>query len=206
MPRMMAAFYDVCMRATEEACLAQWRADLLQGVTGRGLEVGSGTGASLPFYPDSVTGLVLSEPDPHMRKRLAVACEASGRAGLEVSGASIDALPMDADSFDFAVSMLVLCSVPDLEAALGELFRVLRPGGRLMYLEHVAAAKGSKRFKWQGRIEPLWKRMAGNCHLTRRTEDALVAAGFEIEQIQRESMRKAMPLVRPTIRGIACKP
>ncbi len=206
MPRMMAAFYDYSMRATEEACLRSWRSDLLKDISGRGFEVGSGTGASLPHYPDSVTSLVMSEPDPHMRKKLVSACEASGRGGLEVSDASIHALPMADGSFDFAVSMLVLCSVPDLESALGELFRVLRPGGRLVYMEHVAAAEGSKRFVWQRRIEPLWKRLAGNCHLTRRTEAALLAAGFEIEEIQRESMRKAMPLVRPTIRGLARKP
>ncbi len=80
MPRMMAAFYDASMRATEEACLGQWRADLLRDVSGRVLEVGAGTGASLPFYPDAVTGMVLSEPDAFMRKKLSAACVASIRS------------------------------------------------------------------------------------------------------------------------------
>jgi hypothetical protein len=82
---------------------------------------------------------------------------------------------------------------------------VLRPGGRLVFLEHVAADGRPGRLKWQGRIEPVWKHLMGNCHLTRRTEAAIAAAGFEFERIQRESIRKALPIVRPSVRGIARK-
>ena len=102
--------------------------------------------------------------------------------------------------------MLVLCSVPDLNHALNEIRRVLVPGGRLVFMEHVAAENRLQRLKWQHRMEPLWKRVSGNYHLTRRTERAILDGGFQMERIQRESMRKSMPLTRPTIRGIAVLP
>ncbi len=86
------------------------------------------------------------------------------------------------------------------------MLRVLRPGGRYVFLEHVAAENNPERFKWQRRIEPVWKIVADNCHVTRRTADAIESAGFEIESIKRESVRKAMPIVRPSIRGVARKP
>jgi len=203
---LMAAIYDRFMRGSEEACLGQWRGELLQGLTGEVLEVGAGTGVSVPHYPKSVTRLVLSEPDPHMRRRLQARRGSSGGPRVEISDASIEALPMAPASFDTVTASLVLCSVPALHPALAEIFRVLRPGGRFVFLEHVAADRNPKRLKWQQRIEPVWKRLAGNCHLTRRTEEAIIAAGFEIEWIRRESIRKAMPLARPSIRGVARRP
>ena len=98
------------------------------------------------------------------------------------------------------------CSVADLGACLAEIRRVLKPGGSLVFLEHVAAAPGSSRRRWQNLLTPLWKTVMGNCHLNRETEQAIVGAGFDIVQIDRASMRKAPPFVRPTIRGIATKP
>src|SRR5260370_26664800 len=98
-----------------------------------------------------------------------------GRSGLlaESSDAPASSLPFPAASFDAVVSTLVLCSVPDPESALGEIARVLRPGGRFIFLEHVAAEDRPERFKWQRRIEPLSRRVLGNCHLTRRTGGAI---------------------------------
>jgi ubiquinone/menaquinone biosynthesis C-methylase UbiE len=196
---LMAAIYDGMMRGSEEACLGQWRAELLRELSGSVLEIGAGTGATLPLYPKAVTRLVMCEPDPHMRRKL----EAKRPAGVEVSPASIEELPFPEKSFDAVVSSLVLCSVPDQAAALAQIRRVLKPGGRLVFLEHVLAEGKPNRLKWQRRIEPVWKHLMGNCHLTRRTEAAIEAAGFRIERIQRESMRKALPVCRPSIRGIA---
>ena len=201
----MASIYDSFTRASEEACLRSWRAALLKDLAGQVLEIGAGTGANLPHFPQAVTRLVLSEPDPHMRRKLQERCIALGLPRAEVSEASIAALPMTDASLDAVVCSLVLCSVPDQKAALAEIARVLRPGGRLVFMEHVAADGRPGRLKWQGRIEPVWKRLMGNCHLTRRTEAAILAAGFEIETIERESIRKALPIVRPSIRGVARK-
>jgi ubiquinone/menaquinone biosynthesis C-methylase UbiE len=201
MSRLMAAIYDGMMRGSEEACLRQWRAELLRELSGSVLEVGAGTGATLTLYPKAVTRLVMCEPDPHMRRKLEA--KRGAAAGVEISGASIQDLAFEENAFDAVVSSLVLCSVQDPQAALAQIRRVLKPGGRLVFLEHVAAEGKPNRLKWQRRIEPVWKHLMGNCHLTRRTEAAIEAAGFRIERIQRESMRKALPVCRPSIRGIA---
>ena len=200
---LMAAVYDGMMRASEEACLAQWRAELLRELSGAVLEIGAGTGATLALYPKTVTRLVMCEPDPHMRRKLEA--KRGAAAHMEISASSIQDLSFEENSFDAVVCSLVLCSVPDPQAALAQIRRVLKPGGRLVFLEHVAADGKPNRLKWQRRIEPVWKRLMGNCHLTRRTEAAIEAAGFRIERIQRESMRKALPVCRPSIRGIARK-
>ena len=108
-------------------------------------------------------------------------------------------------SFDAVVCTLVLCSVRDVEQSLAEFRRVLRPEGKLVFLEHVAATEPS-RLAWQRRTEPLWKLVAGNCHLCRETAASIEAAGFRFDRITRESARKALPIVRPTIRGVAIAP
>ena len=205
MGRLLAALYDRMMANTEEACLAEWRAELLGDLEGAVLEVGAGTGLNLPYYPPTITRLVASEPDPHMRRRLAERVRALGLDRVEVTDASLDALPGPAGRFDAVVCTLVLCSVPSPEAALREIHRVLKPGGRLVFLEHVAASDRPGRLKWQRWIEPVWKRVAGGCHLTRRTSEAIARAGFTLPEMTRESMRKALPIVRPTIRGVAVK-
>jgi ubiquinone/menaquinone biosynthesis C-methylase UbiE len=197
---LMAAVYDRFMRVSEEACLGRWRAELLRDLSGEVLEVGAGTGSTLGLYPKAVTRLVMAEPDPHMRHKLL-----EKRGTIEVSDAAAEKLPFENESFDAVVCSLVLCSVRDQKAALAEIARVLKPGGKLVFLEHVAADGKPDRLKWQSRIEPVWKHLMGNCHLTRRTEAAIAAAGLDIESIQRESIRKALPIVRPSIRGVARK-
>jgi ubiquinone/menaquinone biosynthesis C-methylase UbiE len=198
---LMATIYDGMMRGSEEACLGAWRAELLRELSGSVLEIGAGTGATLGLYPKSVTRLVLCEPDPHMRKKLQA--KAGANAKVEILPFSIENWTFADQTFDAVVCSLVLCSVRDQKAALAQIRRVLKPGGRLVFLEHVAADGKPNRLKWQGRIEPVWKHLMGNCHLTRRTEAEIQAAGFHIERVQRESMRKALPVCRPSIRGIA---
>jgi ubiquinone/menaquinone biosynthesis C-methylase UbiE len=201
---LMSRLYDRSIRAVEEACLASWRREVLSRASGEVLEIGAGTGANLASYPPAVRRVVLAEPDRHMRAVLERRAATEPRA--ELSEATAESLPFQTGHFDFVVSTLVLCSVADLPRALGEIWRVLRPGGALLFIEHVAAHPGTRRRRWQGWVEPFWKRFSSNCHLTRETAAALVGAGFRLDPLVRESMRKAAPLVRPTIRGAAWKP
>jgi ubiquinone/menaquinone biosynthesis C-methylase UbiE len=203
MSRLFAALYDPFMRSAEQGCLERWRADLLSEAAGDVLEIGAGTGANLPFYPASVKRLVLTEPDAAMLQRLERRRGQARAERVETRQAPSDALPVDTASFDTVVTTLVLCSVHDVARTLAEVRRVLRPGGRLLFLEHVAADDHPSRLAWQQRIEPFWTRLAGNCHLTRRTGDAIRQAGFVVERETRESVRKALPIVRPSIRGVA---
>lgn len=203
---LFAALYDRFMRRAEEH-LAPWRADLLGDVAGRVLELGAGTGVNLTFYPSGLERLVLAEPDRHMRLRLAARAARAAREGarIEVVDAAAEGLPFADASFDVVVSTLVLCSVGDLARALGEARRVLAPGGALVFLEHVAADERPGRLKWQRRLEPVWRRLAGNCHLTRRTAQAIETAGFDLQTCTRESLRGALPFVRPSARGRAVR-
>ncbi len=205
MSYLIALIYDKFMTPAEEACLKEWRQELLKQVHGNVLEIGAGTGASIEFYPESVLSLVLSEPDKSMRSQLEVKVNDSSLKNITISSASAENIEADEGSFDFVVASLVCCSVTNLETTFNQIHRVLKPGGSLVFLEHVAADEGSKRRKWQDRINPFWRKLAGNCHLNRETEKAIVSAGFEISEIKRESMRKVMSLVRPTIRGFAVK-
>ena len=200
-----ACFYDRFMARTEAACLAGWRRDLLRHTHGKVLEIGAGTGATIEHYPGQVSRLVLSEPDRHMRRILQHKADQVVTDRIRITADTAERISAPDEAYDCVVASLVCCSVSDLRAALWEMRRVLKPGGRLVFLEHVAAAEGSSRRRWQNRINPLWKRLMGNCHLNRETEAAIVGAGFAIRQIDRESMRKALPIVRPTIRGIAEK-
>jgi ubiquinone/menaquinone biosynthesis C-methylase UbiE len=202
MPWLMATLYDRFMADTERACLSGFRAELLGTLSGDVLEVGAGTGVNLSHYPGTVSRLVLTEPDPHMRARLD---RRIGTRGATVRGDAAGHLDLPDESFDVVVSTLVLCTVEDPSRALAEMHRVLRPGGQLVFLEHVAAAAGSSRLRWQRRVEPVWKHLAGNCHVTRDTERSIVTAGFDIEDVRRESLRKAPPWIRPSIRGVARK-
>jgi len=203
---LTAFFYDRVMAKTEAACLKEWRHDLLRQVSGEVLEIGAGTGANIRLYPDNVTRLVVTEPDKHMRKFLKEQVDDHRLENISVTGQAAEQIEADDESFDYVVSSLVCCSVTDLKACLREIRRVLKPGGGFVFLEHVAAADGSSRRRWQDIINPLWKTFMGNCHLNRETESVILSVGFDIIQIERESMRDAPPIVRPTIRGIARKP
>lgn len=205
---LMAAIYDRTCIPSERAGLSDWRAQLLSTLKGSVLEVGTGTGFNLPHYPQAVTHLVLSEPDKHMQAALLRKRGADIDARMEVATASVDDLPMEDASFDAVVSTLVLCSAANPACALAEIFRVLRPGGQFAFLEHVAADQraDARRYKWQGRIEPIWRRVMDNCHLRRETELYIKEAGFDIDWIQRERIPKAPPWVCPSVRGVARKP
>ncbi|MGE0710107.1 MAG: class I SAM-dependent methyltransferase [Planctomycetota bacterium] len=202
MSRLFAALYDLCLGRAEAAGLAAWRADLLAQLEGRVLELGAGTGLNLAHYPAELE-LVLSEPDPHMRARLEGRLESAAQAA-ELSPAGAEALPFPDQSFDAVVGTLVLCTIPDPQAALREVARVLRPGGLFLFVEHTASEDPTT-LRWQRRLEPLWRRVAGGCHLTRDPRPLLVEAGLELAELRAEPLPRAPRLLRPALRGWARK-
>lgn len=202
---LVAKVYDRFMAPAEDACLRGWRESIVSRSHGEVLEIGAGTGANLDFYPQAIKRLILVEPDVHMRAQLAEKVRASGRTGVKIMPLQAEALPAEDASVDTVVSTLVMCTVGDPHQTLSEIYRVLRPGGKLLFLEHVAAHDNPGRRKWQERIEPVWKHAADGCHLTRETAENIQDAGFRMEELTRESMRKAWPILRPTIRGVAQK-
>ncbi len=204
MSYLVAKFYDKMLATAEQTCLRDWRCELLKNINGNVLEIGAGTGSNINFYPSSISSLVLSEPDQHMRRQLEKKI-ADSKLNITLASGTAEKIEAQDESFDVVVSSLVCCSVTNLENALAEIKRVLTVNGQLIFLEHVAADEGTKRRRWQNIINPFWRKLAGNCHLNRETEAAMLAAGFEIIEIKRESMRKVISVVRPTIRGIAIK-
>lgn len=166
----------------------EYRRELLAGLSGEVIEVGAGHGLNFEFYPPGVTRVLAIEPEGLLRE---AATDAARRAPvpIEVVDGVASRLPAPDGSFDAAVASLVLCSVPDQARALGEMARVLRPGGELRYYEHVASASGIVRGIQRFADLTLWPRLAGNCHMARDTESAIRAAGFEIESHRRFSFR-----------------
>jgi ubiquinone/menaquinone biosynthesis C-methylase UbiE len=200
--RMFSAMYDRAFEATEEAGLREMRRELLAAARGRVLELGAGTGLNLELYPETVEALTLTEPDPHMSKQLHKRLAESSRAGAEAVEAPAEKLPFPDDSFDTAVVTLVLCTVPDPNAALAEIKRVLKPGGQLLFLEHVRSGDPGLA-KWQDRLERPWRFLGDGCHCNRDTVATIGAAGFELADVEDDTLPKAPPLVRPLVRGSA---
>jgi ubiquinone/menaquinone biosynthesis C-methylase UbiE len=202
--RFFAAIYDRLMSGTEDAGLREMRSELLGEAHGRTLELGAGTGLNLGHYGDAVTELALTEPDPFMAKRLRarVAAEAPAGITVEVFEAPAEKLPFPEASFDTVVSTLVLCSVEDPDQVAAEIARVLRPEGRLLYLEHVRN-DDPKSARWQDRLERPWGWFGAGCHPNRPTAETLSGAGLDLGGLEHDALPKAPPLVRPLIRGSA---
>jgi ubiquinone/menaquinone biosynthesis C-methylase UbiE len=203
MGRAFSAVYDRGFKATEEAGLREMRRELLIGARGRVLELGAGTGFNLPHYPDGIENLTLVEPDPHMTAKLRPKVAASGQ-DAEIVEAPAEELPFPDDSFDTAVVTLVLCTVPGQAAGLAEIKRVLKPGGQLLFLEHVRS-RNPDLAKWQDRLELPWRFLGDGCHCNRDTVSAISAAGFDLGDIERGALPKAPPIVRPLASGVARK-
>ncbi len=200
--RLFAALYDRLGAAAERAYMGERRARLLSEARGAVLEIGGGTGANLPYYRN-LERLVVSEPDPYMREKLRPRL-AEARVPVEVSDADAQALPFADGSFDAVVATLVLCTVPDQRAALAEVRRVLRPGGGLLFIEHVRAEGGTAR--WQDRIEPLWRRLLAGCHPNRDTVAAIEETGFRVVSLERFNPPVPLAGFTPHVQGAAEAP
>jgi ubiquinone/menaquinone biosynthesis C-methylase UbiE len=182
--RLFAAVYDRVLAGPERAGLGRARGQLLSAASGSVLEIGPGTGANLAHLPAGIGSLVLVEPSAPMRDRLAdrvTAARATLPHDTRIVAETADALPAPDASIDTLVATLVLCSVPDLDAAVAELRRVVAPEGRLLILEHVAGHGRTGRL--QGAIDPAWRVVARGCRLVRDTRAALERGGFDTTDV-----------------------
>lgn len=181
---IFARIYTAMSQAMEQGGMAEHRQALLADLTGVVIEVGAGNGLNFQHYPPSVTRVVAVEPEPHLRQTPRAAAERAP-VPVEVVDGLADRLPVEAGSADAVVVSLVLCSVPDQDAALREIHRVLKPGGQLRFLEHVQA-EGPGMVRVQRILDAtIWPRMLGGCHTGRDTTAAIERAGFTIDRIDR---------------------
>jgi ubiquinone/menaquinone biosynthesis C-methylase UbiE len=195
-----AALYDKLGEGAERAGLRERRRKLLSSARGRVLEVGAGTALNVPHYPADLEELVLVEPDDAMAARLRRRLAAARRDARVVS-ATAESLPFADDSFDTVVVTAVLCAVADLGRSLAEIRRVLKPGGQLLFGEHVRSDE-PRLARWQDRLNRPWRVVVG-CNCNRRTVEAIRAAEFEIAELERGELPKAPPLARPFVAGRA---
>ncbi len=198
--RAFAAGYDFFLGASERAGLHEQRRRALASASGSTLEIGAGTGLNLDLYPPTVTELHLTEPSPHMAARLRQ--RRPDPRIVEVVEAPAERLPFEDDSFDTVTGTLVLCTVPEPQAALREVARVLKPGGRFLFLEHVRSPE-ARLARWQDRLEGPWKVFGAGCHCNRDTEAAIRASGLRLEEVERGEIPKSVPLVSPMVAGAA---
>jgi ubiquinone/menaquinone biosynthesis C-methylase UbiE len=193
--------YDFAGRRVEKGELGRRRHDLVGSLEGAVLEVGAGTGLNLPHY-ERASRVVAVEPDPSMAGRLRKRAPQAS-VPVEIVAGTAESMPFEDETFDTAVVTFVLCSVEKPQTALAEVRRVLKPGGRLVLLEHV---RGEGRLaRWQDRFTPLHRKIAGNCRLNRETRDEIAAAGFDVGDVRPVSIPGSHPLVRSGLQGVAIK-
>ena len=184
-----ARYYVRLAAVMDRRGAAAHRAQLVAGLSGRVIEIGAGHGGNFAYYPPAVTEVLAVEPDDHLRG-LATAAAASAAVPVRVVAGHADALPAADGSLDAAVTSLVLCTVPNPASALAEIHRVLAPGGRLRFYEHVRS--GHRLLAaLQDAVVPVWSRAAGGCHPNRDTAAAVAAAGFTLEHVERFGFRAA---------------
>lgn len=204
----------VLPHAIDFACgmtaVAAQRAKIIPMAKGRVLEVGVGSGLNLPFYDTArVTELVGLDPSPEILRLARKKAHSSGLP-VQLIAASAELIPLKASSFDTVVVTYTLCSVAEPEAVLSELHRVLKPGGRMLFAEHGRAPDPNIR-RWQDRLNPIWKRVAGGCQLSRDPRALLSAAGFAIDQLETGYLKGPKPmtfnmLVRPQLVELCWSP
>lgn len=174
---------------------------LLHELRGTVVEIGPGTGPNLALYRPDVHWIGI-EPNGHMDGYLQAEARRLQR-DIDVRGGTAEALPLPDESADAVVATMVLCSVSDQTLALNEILRILKPGGRFVFMEHVAAPEGSRLYKVQQVINPGWRIVSDGCHVTRRTGEAIRAAGFG--EVHIEPFKMPQGFASPHIAGYAVK-
>jgi ubiquinone/menaquinone biosynthesis C-methylase UbiE len=201
--RFFAFTYDRFSKGSEEAGLAEMRRNVIAGASGDVLEIGGGTGANLSYYGAGVESVTVTEPEPPMLRLLERKAREQNSQAI-VMRASAEDLPFEDASFDTVVSTLVLCGVDDQPRVMQELRRVLRPGGRLIFIEHVRS-DDPRVAKMQDRMNPV-NRFFVCCDCNRSTLETIRSAGFEVTELEHTELPKAPPYVRPLIVGTATAP
>ena len=180
---------DVTMR---QDVLDPYRRRIAAQASGRVLEIGMGSALNLPHYGRGTTDLVGLEPSSPLLAKARAAIASASRPVMMIEG-SAEAIPLDSRSVDTVVTTWTLCSIPEVSAALEEARRVLRPGGQLLFVEHGRSTDAGVR-RWQDRLTPVWKRLAGGCHLNRPIAQLVSEAGFRIDQVETGYMTGPRPL------------
>lgn len=198
--RIHAHMMEQC-KGTYEPLVRERKQALLGNLRGTVLEIGPGAGPNLAYYPREISWIGV-EPNPHMHSYLRAEAARRGIA-VELRGGSAEQIPADDGSVDVVVSTLVLCSVADVGRALAEARRVLRPGGRFVFVEHVAAPAGSALRTLQNLVQPFWTPLADGCRPNRETWAAIEGAGFA--DVQLTHFRLPIAPVGPHIEGVAVR-
>jgi ubiquinone/menaquinone biosynthesis C-methylase UbiE len=198
---------QVLPRFTDRICgdrhLDPLRRRVCADASGQVLELGFGSGTNVPFYPPSIAKVRAVEPSA-VAWRLAQERVSASPIPIERVALDGERLPFPDGVFDSAISTFTLCTIPDASAALREVRRVLVDGGRLYFLEHGLAPDASVQ-RWQRRLEPLQKRMAGGCHLTRRIPQLISAAGLEVQQVETFYLDRGPRVGGACVLGIAVR-
>ncbi len=182
------------------------RDELLAGLAGRIVEVGAGNGINFAHYPDTVEEVIALEPEAYMRNK-AQAAARNAPVPVHVRAGVAAALPLEDGSVDGAVASLVLCTVPDLPAALAELRRVLNPGGELRFMEHVRAEQPRKaRLQQLLDRSGIWPRLGGGCHCGRDTLTAIQSSGFQLNKVRHYALGPSWIVTNPHALGSARAP
>jgi ubiquinone/menaquinone biosynthesis C-methylase UbiE len=184
-----------------ERFMSKYKQQLFVGISGSVLEIGPGTGANLRYLSNEVRWMGL-EPNPFMQSYLRREADKLGLA-IDIRIGTADRLPVPDSSVDVVISTLVLCCVPSPQRCLQEVLRVLKPGGRFLFIEHVAAPRTTRLRRIQNLITPVWKRLGDGCHPNRETRMDLERAGFE--KVTCEAITAPIPIVSPQIVGMAEK-
>jgi len=190
-------------RACGTAGLKKWRGELSSGLSGRVLEIGFGSGLNVEHYPSTVEKVLAVEPSAK-GFRIAQRRIDSSPVPVELVGLDGQSIPLPDGSCDDALCTFALCTIPDVDAALAEVLRVLRPGGRFHFLEHGLAPDAGVA-AWQRRLEPLQRRVADGCHLTRDPVAMVRGAGFTLDDVDQRYGVGPKPWSWFT-RGVAVKP
>lgn len=204
----MGFYSEVLLPRGMEYCMSmpfleKYRKEVLSGVVGRVLEIGFGTGLNLPHYPSSICEIVTVDVNSGMN---AIAAKRIEESPISVDHRVLngDRLPMEDESFDCVVSSWTLCSIANIDQALGEIRRVLKPGGQLLFIEH-GLSDDPKVQKWQNRLTPIQKIISGGCHLNRNIKDLIEGQNLKIESMKNFYLEKTLSCMGYIYQGIAVK-